>query len=158
MSAIDLLRALNFPDGPNDVEAIRALRAALADHETMRLIRSAQDAVTLLAQAGVYMDDLSPRRAPPRLWREFAEGQRGPRTATLAGLDDEAALDAAATLLRNDEIFRDAAHHFLRQYDRTLTRLAPELDDDLLAALAETRSGRAFTLLAQTSGIFTGTS
>ena len=39
-----------------------------------------------------------------------------------------------------------------------VTRLVPELDDDQLAALADTRSGRAFTLLAQTSGIFTGTS
>lgn len=156
VSAVDLVRALNFPDGPDDHDAIRALRAALADHDTMRLIRSAQDAVTLLAQAGVYMDDLTPRRAPPRLWREFAEGQRGPRMSTLAGLDDDDALDSAGTLLRTDEIFRDAAHHFLRQYDRALTRLAAEGDDDLLAALAETRSGRAFTLLAQSSGIFAG--
>ena len=32
--------------------------------------------------------------------------------------------------------------------------MAPDLDDDFLAALTETRSGRAFVLLAQTSGIF----
>ena len=35
-----------------------------------------------------------------------------------------------------------------------MARMAPDLDDDFLAALTETRSGRAFVLLAQTSGIF----
>lgn len=154
ISPIDLLRALNFPDGPDDVEAIRALRAALADHDTMRLIRAAQDVVTLLAQAGVYMDDLAPRPAPAPLWRGFAEGARGPQMAALAGVDDEAALDRATNLLRGDEIFRDAAHHFMRQFDRMLTRMAPELEDEFLGAMTETRSGRAFVLLGQSSGIF----
>ncbi len=154
VSPIDLLRALNFPDGPDDVQAIEALRAALADHDTMRLIRAAQDVVTLLAQAGVYMDDLDPRPVPAPLWRDFAEGTRGPQMAALAGVEDEGTLDATSTLVRQDEIFRDAAHHFLRQFDRMLARLAPDLDDDYLAALAETRSGRAFVLLAQISGIF----
>ena len=154
VSAIDLLRALNFPDGPDDHLAIRALQAALADHDTMRLIRAAQDVVTLLAQAGIYMDELAPAPGPASAWRAFAEGVRGPQVAVLAGVSDPNALDVSAHLLRGDEIFRDAAHHFLRQFDRMMARMAPDLDDDFLAALTETRSGRAFVLLAQTSGIF----
>ena len=154
VSAIDLLRALNFPDGPDDHLAIRALQAALADHDTMRLIRAAQDVVTLLAQAGIYMDELAPAPGPASAWRAFAEGVRGPQVAVLAGVSDPNALDVSAHLLRGGEIFRDAAHHFLRQFDRMMARMAPDLDDDFLAALTETRSGRAFVLLAQTSGIF----
>ena len=154
VSPIDLLRALNFPDGPDDQPAIRALQAALADHDTMRLIRAAQDVVTLLAQAGIYMDELAPEPGPAAVWRAFAEGLRGPQVAVLGGVSDPAALEVSAHLLRSDEIFRDAAHHFLRQFDRMMARVAPDLDDDFLAALTETRSGRAFVLLAQTSGIF----
>ena len=138
----------------DDQPAIRALQAALADHDTMRLIRAAQDVVTLLAQAGIYMDELAPEPGPAAVWRAFAEVLRGPQVAVLGGVSDPAALEVSAHLLRSDEIFRDAAHHFLRQFDRMMARVAPDLDDDFLAALTETRSGRAFVLLAQTSGIF----
>ena len=108
----------------------------------------------LLAQAGIYMDELAPEPGPAAVWRAFAEGLRGPQVAVLGGVSDPAALEVSAHLLRSDEIFRDAAHHFLRQFDRMMARVAPDLDDDFLAALTETRSGRAFVLLAQTSGIF----
>ena len=56
------------------------------------------------------------------------------------------ALDAAAALMRGDEVFRDAAHHFLRQYDRTLTRAAPGMDDAALDAAIRTRSGKSSVL------------
>lgn len=149
----DLLRALNFPDGPDDTAAIAALRAALADPETRRLIRAAQDVVTLFARHGLFMDDL-PAPADGALWRRYAEGQRGAAIAGLSAETDPEARALAAELMRGDEIFRDAAHHFLRQFDRTMTRLAGPLDDGGLSLLADTRSGRAFSLLAQTTGMF----
>ena len=67
-------------------------------------------------------------------------------------LEPEAS-EALSEALRGDEVFRDTAHHFLRQWDRMLTRAAPSLDDVQLTALAATRSGRAFTTLAQATGI-----
>lgn len=153
----DLVRALNFPDGPDDTRAIQALRAALADPETKRLIRAAQDVVTLLAQQGVYMDDLPAVAAPGpagALWRRYATGARGEAVAGLRAASDPAVAEALAAVLRRDDIFRDAVQHFLRQFDRALTRLAAELDDEGLGALADSRSGRAFACLGQASGLF----
>lgn len=149
----ELILALNFPDGPDDLAAIDALRVALTDPEAARAIRAAQDVITLLADHGLYMDDLDPRPAAPAVWRRFAAGARGPEVADLAGIGDDDLVAAADALLKGDEVFRDAAHHFLRQYDRMLTRVADELNDDGVAALADTRSGRAFVLLAQATGV-----
>lgn len=149
----ELILALNFPDGPDDVAAIDALRVALTDPEAARAIRAAQDVITLLADHGLYMDDLDPRPAAPEVWRRFAAGARGPAVADLAGIGDDDLVAAADALLKGDEVFRDAAHHFLRQYDRMLTRVADALNDDGVAALADTRSGRAFVLLAQATGV-----
>ncbi|MBU3029630.1 hypothetical protein [Paracoccus marinaquae] len=149
-----LIRALNFPDGPDDGEAIAALRLALKDHENSRVLRAAQDVVTLLAAQDIYMDDLPPDLAPAAVWRRQAEGARGSAIAALGGIHDEIALEVASVLLRGDEIFRDTAHHFLRHFDGLLSRLVPQLDDDQIAILADTRSARAFMLVGRAAGIF----
>ncbi|HRO15349.1 MAG TPA: hypothetical protein PLL33_09950 [Paracoccus sp. (in: a-proteobacteria)] len=148
-----LVTALNFPDGPDDHAAIQALRTALSDPETARVIRAAQDVVTLLAKGGIYMDDLSPAAIPPAVWRRLAAGGRSAALTELAAVSDAGMLDLAAGMMRNDEVFRDAAHHFLRQYDRTLARVGEDLNDTGLAAMADTRSGRAFILLAQVAAM-----
>ncbi|HHY01612.1 MAG TPA: hypothetical protein GX686_01915, partial [Paracoccus sp.] len=121
--------------------------------EAARTIRAAQDVVTLLAKHGVYADDLDRAALSAALWRRFLDGERGPALAQLAS-GDETSAEIAAGLIRSDEVFRDAAHHFLRQYDRTLARIAPELSDEALALLSDTRSGRGFALLAQVTGMF----
>ncbi|WP_211341159.1 hypothetical protein [Paracoccus methylarcula] len=149
-----LIRALNFPDDANDQETIAALRMALKDHETARVLRAAQDVVTLLAEHDIYMDDLPPDPVPPAIWRRFAGGERGEIAARIGGIHDEIALETAAALLRGDEIFRDTAHHFLRHFDLMLTRETPRLDDAQLAALADTRSARGFMLIGRAAGVF----
>ncbi|MDP5305900.1 hypothetical protein [Paracoccus spongiarum] len=149
-----LIRALDFPDGPDDHEAIAALRMALKDLDNSRVLRAAQDVVTLLAAQSVYMDDLPPDPAPAAVWRRLADGARGSAVAALGGIHDELALDVASSLLRGDEIFRDAAHHFLRHFDAMVCRLVPQLDDAQVAVLAQTRSARAFMLLGRVAGIF----
>ena len=87
------------------------------------------------------------------LWGRFAQGARGDAVAGLAVIEDENALETAGHMLRSDEVFRDVAHHFLRHFDRLLNRRAQEDEPQVLAVLAETRSGRAFTLLAQVTGM-----
>lgn len=153
LTAPELYFALNFPDGPEDREAIRCLRLALSDPGMARLIRAAQDVVTLLAGQGVYMDELRIPETDPDLWHRFAEGARGEAIAGLAVIGDDAALHIAGEMLRGDEVFRDVAHHFLRHFDRLLNRKAQDEGPQLLAVLAETRSGRAFLLLAQVTGM-----
>lgn len=149
-----LIRALDFPDGPEDAQAIAALRQALQDPDHARVLRAAQDVVTLLAGQDLYMDDLSPDPAPPALWRRFAQGLRGSTVAALGGIRDQAALDTVGAMLEADEIFRDTAHHFLRHFDSLLTRQIPQMDDAQIAVLAQTRSARAFMLLGRIAGLF----
>lgn len=151
----DLILGLDFPNGPDDRDAIAALHAALADAELARLIRSAQDVITLLAGRGIYMDSLSPDLPRPELWRRFAAGMRGGTVVGLAGLREDRDTEEALTeALRGDDILRDAVHHFLRHYDRMLGREVSRLDDAQLVALSDTRSGRAFMLLGRISGSF----
>lgn len=158
LTPTELFFALNFPDGPDDHEAIRCLRLALTNPGMARLIRAAQDVVTLLAGQGVYMDDLAVPETDARLWKQFAEGRRGADLAGLAVISDAGALDTTHDMIRQDEVFRDVAHHFMRQYDKLLANRVKVDDPAVLAGLAETRSGRAFVLLAQASGVLQGAS
>ncbi len=154
LSIADFIRALNFPETAEDREGFRALRHALEDRVASRLVRSAQDVLTLLSHDGIYMDDLRPDRARPEIWRKFATGERGPAIAGLGGVRDRSCLALTAGRMRQDPVFRDAAHHFLRQFDHTLTDFEKEATDQELSDLAETRSARAFMLLGRVSGTF----
>jgi hypothetical protein len=131
-----------------------ALRRALDDRAMAKLVRAAQDVLTLLAEDGIYMDDLKPDRARPELWRRFAGGERGKGISALGGVRDRSSLALTAGRMRQDTIFRDAAHHFLRQFDRTLQEFEKNCTDHELAELAETRTARAFMLLGRVTGIF----
>ena len=150
----DMVRALNFPDDPTDEIGFSALRRALKERNARKLIQASQDVLTLLSQDGIYMDDLTPDRARPSIWRRFATGERGRAIAALGGIRDRSSLALAAGRMREDPIFRDAAHHFLRLYDRMLVEFEDGAEDVQIAALAETRSARAFMLLGRVAGSF----
>jgi len=154
LSVADFIRALQFPENPDDKDGFRALRLGLADHAVARLIRAAQDVLTLLSQDGIYMDDLKPDRARPEIWRRFAAGERGRALAGLGGIRDRASLALTAGRMREDPVFRDAAHHFLRTFDKTFAEFAPNASDAELADLAETRTARAFMLFGRVTGTF----
>lgn len=150
----DLVRALNFPDTEHDEVGFAALRSALKDRNAKQLVQASQDVLTLLSQDGIYMDDLRPDRARPEFWRRFARGERGKAVAALGGVRDRSSLALTAGRMREDTIFRDAAHHFLRKFDQMLEQFEPEASDEEIAALAETRTARAFMLLGRVTGAF----
>ena len=154
LSVADFIRALNFPEGPDDREGFRALRMALEDRTTAKLIRAAQDVLTLLSQEGIYMDDLRPERARPELWRKFAAGERGRAIAALGGIRDRSSLALTASRMREDPIFRDAGHHFLRTFDKTFQEFEANASDADLAELADSRTARAFMLFGRVTGTF----
>lgn len=154
ISVGDFLKALNFPDNQNDKDGFRALRRALEDRSTAKLVRAAQDALTLLSQDGIYMDDLRPDRAKPDVWRRFAQGERGRPVAALGGVRDRSSLALTSGRMKQDTIFRDTSHHFLRQFDKTFQEFEKNASDQEIAALAETRTARAFMLLGRVNGIF----
>ncbi len=154
LSTADFIRALHFPEGPDDKAGFRALRLALEDRETSHLIRAAQDVLTLLSQDGIYMDDLVPERCRPEVWRRFAAGERGRGIAALGGVRDRERLAQTALRMREDPVFRDAAHHFLRSFDRTVTEFEKVATDTDLAHMGETRTARAFMLFGRVTGSF----
>jgi hypothetical protein len=150
----DFIRALNFPESPDDKPGFRALRLALENRDVSKLIRAAQDVLTLLSQDGIYMDDLKPDRAKPEIWRRFAQGERGRTIAGLGGVRDRSSLALTAARMREDTVFRDAAHHFLRTFDRTMQEFEKNATDQDIADLAETRTARAFMLFGRVTGTF----
>ena len=56
--------------------------------------------------------------------------------------------------MREDTIFLDSAHHFLRLFDRTLTALEVEASDEEIVDMSETRTARVFMLLGRATGAF----
>jgi hypothetical protein len=154
ISVADFIKALNFPENEHDKEGFRTLRRALEDRSTERLIRASQDVLTLLSQDGIYMDDLRPDRARPEIWRRFAQGERGRTVAALGGIHDRSSLVLAAGRMKKDPVFRDAAHHFLRHFDRTFMEFEKNASDTEIVDLANTRTARAFMLIGRVAGTF----
>lgn len=154
LTVAELVRAMNFPESPDDAAGFRALRRALEDHGSAKLIRAAEDVLTLLSQIGLFMEDLKPDRARPDIWRRFAAGERGKAISDLGGIHDKDALAAVSTRMREDPVFRDAAHHFLRAFDRTFSHFEKSASDSEVADLAGTRTARAFMLCGRAAGTF----
>ena len=154
LSADDFIRALNFPETAEDEQGFASLRRALKHRSSGQLIQAAQDVLTLLSQDGIYMDDLIPDRARPEIWRQFGQGIRGRSIAALGGIRDRSSLALASGRMKQDPIFRDAAHHFLRLFDKTFAAFETEASDSEIARLAETRTARAFMLLGRVAGTF----
>jgi len=148
------IRAMNFPETAEDKEGFAALRLALKDRPTAQMIQAAQDILTLLSQDGIYMDDLHPDMARPELWRRFGAGERGRAVAALGGIRDRSSLALAAARMKQDTIFRDAAHHFLRLFDRMITQFTETATDAEISELSDTRTARAFMLLGRIAGTF----
>lgn len=147
-----LIHALQFPADAEDKDGFRALRRALRDPGTKPAVTAAQDMLTLLAELGLYMDDVAPPPASAETWRRFAAGEREDM-AEIAGPENTDARDRIARRLESDEIFRDTANHFARMFERLLAGRAPDMSDEELRALGGTRSARAFSLMGRALGM-----
>ena len=154
LATADFIRALNFPETADDKEGFAALRRALKVRQSAQLIQASQDVLTLLSQDGIYMDDLRPDMARPEVWRRFAAGERGRAVAALGGVRDRSSLALTAARMKQDTIFRDAAHHFLRIFDRTISQFAETATDAEMSEMSDTRTARAFMLVGRVAGTF----
>lgn len=150
----DFITAMNFPKTADDQDGFRALRRAMQDRRAAEILQASQDILTLFSQEGIYMDDLKPDAARPELWRRFAQGERGRPIAALGGIRDRSGIALTAARMRRDHIFRDAAHHFLRKFDKIFSDFEAHATDAEIVALADTRTARAFMLLGRVAGTF----
>lgn len=149
-----LVRALDFPRDASDVEGFRALRAALSRPQLAQLLQAAEDVLNLLSQHDVFVDEIAVNEPVPRAWRRFASGVRGAEVASVGGVRDSEVLARASDLINTDPIFRDTALFFQRRFDVVLSEFGASASDALIAEMADTRSARAFMLLARISGSF----
>ncbi|SET76217.1 hypothetical protein [Oceanicella actignis] len=150
-----IVAALEFPRDESDAAGFAALEAAVRDPVLSELLQAAEDTLTLLAQHGLYAEDLSVNIAPFEDWARFAAGARGPEVAAVGGVRNPEAVEAVRRLIRSDPIFRDTAMHLMRRFDRVLRRAVDDPEGAAHAsALADTRTGRAFMLVAQAMGVF----
>ena len=154
LSRADMIRALHFPDDENDHDGFAALRRALRDRDARKLVQAGQDVLTLLSQDGIYMDDMHTEPVGVELWRRFSKGERGPAVARIGTVRDADTLDLVKARMREDAIFRDAAHHFLRKFDLMLVTFEDQATDTDMLAMADTRTARAFVLLGRATGTF----
>jgi len=150
----DTIRALDLPRDAADRQGFDLLRRALHDPALADLIRAAQQVLSGLAAERIEIRDLTPDRARPEVWRAFAQGARGPAVAALGGVHDRSILALTGGRMRADPAFREAAHRFLRAFDRRLAAFEAQASDAQLVRLAETRSARAFMILGRVTGMF----
>jgi outer membrane murein-binding lipoprotein Lpp len=150
-----VVRALQFPRDADDAGGFDALRAVVADHDLAALLQAAEDTLSILSEDGLFMEDVQPEIAPLADWRRYAEGARGTKVSTIGGIGDDVALAIARGRLRNDPVFRDTAMHFLRRFDKLVARMLDELGDDpMVLEAADSRTGRAFMIVARAMGVF----
>jgi hypothetical protein len=151
----DIIRAIDFPRDASDTDGFEAVRSAIRDPETARLLQAAEDVLTILAGDGLHMEDFTPDHAGLGTWRAYAEGARGEAVAALAGIRDDEALVHIRRRLRADPVFRDAAMVFIQRWNGLVSRIVSELGEDpALRDAADTRSGRAFMMLGRAMGVF----
>lgn len=148
----DLVRALDFPRDAGDHAGFRALREALRHRSVAQMLQSAEDVLTILAQHGIFMEEFTCEGVEADAIRRFHAGTRGAEVDAAGGIREEATLEKVRGLAQTDPIFRDAALFFQRRFDRMLADFLPDASDAQILSLADTRSGRAFMLLARTSG------
>lgn len=150
-----VVRALQFPNDESDEAGFAAIRTVVEDHDLAALLQAAEDVLSLMSEDGLYMEDVRPEIAPTPAWRRYAEGTRGKAVNEIGGVHDEVALAIARGLLRNDPVFRDTALHFLRRFDRLAERMIAELgEDQMVLEAADSRTGRAFMIVARVMGVF----
>ena len=151
----DIVRALDFPRDAEDRAGFDAVRSAIRDPEIARLLQAAEDVLSMLAADGLHMEDFVPEHATLPAWRAYGEGVRGVKVAAVGGIRDEAVLERVRERERNDAIFRDASLVFIRRWNQLIGRVLAEMGEDpTLRDLADTRSGRAFMLVARALGAF----
>jgi hypothetical protein len=154
ISIAEFIRALDFPKNPDDREGFRILRRAMEERRLSKLLSVAQDLLSVMSQDGIYMDDLHPDLPMARVWRRFANGERGLTISALGGIRDRAALTLIKSRMKSDAEFRDKVHNFLREFDTVLRNFEQTANDIELNAMATTRTARAFMLLGRVAGTF----
>ena len=163
-NAIDwekFVRASNFPESEDDSATLDALYDVLTDPEIASLLQSAEDTLASLADMDLYMEDFAPQLPSAVEWKSYlnaprpSEGETSP-ALPMPGISAPREQQRIAAKRDGDKGFERLSEKFLDRYEHVLRRmLREETDERHLVDLADTRSGRAWLLLAQASNRIT---
>ncbi len=142
------VRAANFPENERDTATLDALYDVLTDTEAAALLQSSEDTLATLADIDLYMEDFKPEMSSVAAWRGHLEGREG--VNPIEAPVEQSRITAKITA---DDKFRKLSERFVERYLVMVKRLFVEgADDKLVVELSDTRTGRAYLLMADALG------
>ena len=149
-----LLKALNFPNDKNDILGYAALNEAKKNNNVLRCLQVSEDFLNLLAQDGLYLDDVKIEPPSVQAWINFIKLDKDQNTRRLSCIGVEQYFDTLRSRMKSDPVFRDTALMLVRRFDKLLKCHLFSADDHQIFDIAKTRSGKAFLIVGCISNIF----
>ncbi|MDG2473689.1 MAG: hypothetical protein P8M50_00230 [Paracoccaceae bacterium] len=149
-----LLKALHFPNDKNDSEGFIALEIARKNNTVLQLLQVSEDFLNLLAQDGIYLDDLKIDSPSVEAWLNFVKPEKKHyvRRLSCVGIDEH--IKKLKSRTKSDTVFRDTTLMLMRRFDKLLREKLATAEDHQIFKIADTRSGKAFLIVGQISDIF----
>ena len=149
-----ILKALHFPKDKDDIMGFSALKIARKNNTFSELLQVSEDFLNLIAQDGIYLDDLKIELPPTEAWLNFIsiDQNRNKRRLNCIGIDRQ--IKRLKSRIKSDAIFRDTSLMLMRRFDVLLKDHLKLANDEQIFKIAETRSGKAFLIVGKLSDSF----
>ncbi len=145
-SPLVVIRASNFADDENDIEAFEALDQVSADSDFAELLELSMRVLQLLADYELSIDEIATDIVDPETWRtEFRSGPSG-NLAVIGRFGSDEDLARVRTLLDQQEDFGDLVDRFAHCGKVQIERFMEHADDHELLDFVNTRTIRACIL------------
>ena len=144
-----LIRAFNMPNDENDSEGYDAIEAAIKIESLDNLLRNSHELLITLADYDLIMDDLEIDMGLIATWRRFAADSAVGMVSSLGGTGTFVEIDKVSSILAENSNFESLVNTFNKQMEEFISRVIPQLSDDEIRELAQTRTFLAFLLLGQ---------
>ena len=149
-----ILKALHFPKDEHDLIGFSALKIVRKNNAFSKLLQVSEDFLNLIAQDGIYLDDLKIEPPPIEAWLSFISinQNRNKRRLNCVGIDRQ--IKRLKSRIKTDAIFRDTSLMLMRRFDVLLRDHLKLANDDQIFKIAETRTGKAFLIVGKLSDSF----
>ena len=149
-----LLKALNFPKDENDFSGFAAQNLARKNNTILQLLQVSEDFLNLLAQDGIYLDDLKIEPPSVTAWVNFIKNEQNDQRKRLScsGVDEH--IKKLKMRIKSDVVFRDTALMLMRRFDKLLRDKLETAEDHEIFKISDTRSGKAFLIVGEISDAF----
>lgn len=149
LDAATLTRAFNLPNDENDTEGYDAIEAAVKIESLSTLLQNSHQILYTLADYDLIMDDLEIDMGLISTWRKFATDSPEGMISSLGGTGTFLEIDKVTSIVAENNDFEERANSFNKQMEEFISQAIPQLTDDEIKDLAQTRTFRAFLLLGQ---------